>query len=179
MEFKVSREDAKTRRRNKRLFLAGCVVCLTLTVPAIEAVIRGRETQVSQASLFARNYHLVPAPQKAALRDTEFPFDSNWRLSVGSGVPSTDIALHVLKEELRTRFNITLREDSPAASSPAVMLEIKPASVVIGEALDRERDVLAREAYRIELSPRQVRIVANATPGLLYGVETLVQLLKP
>ena len=58
-------------------------------------------------------------------------------------------------------------------------LEIQSGSVTIGEALDRERDVLAREAYRIELSPRQVRIVANAPPGLLYGVETLVQLLKP
>ncbi len=100
-------------------------------------------------------------------------------MRIGNGVPSGDIALQVLKEELQTRFKIALREDSPAAQSPAVSLEIQPASVTIGEALDRERDVLAREAYRIELSPRQVRIVANAPPGLLYGVETLVQLLKP
>ncbi len=93
----------------------------------------------------------------------EFPFDSTWRLRIGNGVPSGDIALQVLKEELQTRFKIALREDSPAAQSPAVSLEIQPGSVTIGEALDRERDVLAREAYRIELAPQQVRIVANAS----------------
>ncbi|MGH9848993.1 MAG: glycoside hydrolase family 20 zincin-like fold domain-containing protein [Blastocatellia bacterium] len=155
------------------------IVCLNLIAPAIEALTQGRVTEATRSSLFARNYNVVPAPQTAVLRDTEFPFDSTWRLSVGAGVPSGDIALQVLKEELQTRFKIALREGTSAAGAPAVSLEIQPASVTIGEALDRDRDVLAREAYRIELAPRQVRIVANASPGLLYGVETLAQLLKP
>ena len=140
---------------------------------------RGPGDRSRAGSLFARDYHLVPAPQKVVLRETEFPFDSTWRLRIGNGVPSGDIALQVLKEELQTRFKIALREDSAAAQSPSVSLEIQSGSVTIGEALDRERDILAREAYRIELSPRQVRIIANAPPGLLYGVETLIQLLKP
>jgi hypothetical protein len=122
---------------------------------------------------------VVPAPQRAALKDGEFPFDSSWRLIVGKGIQSGDIALEVLKEELNTRFRIVLQEGSAAPNIRAMHLEIQPGSVAIGEALDRERDVIAREAYRIELAPQRIRIVANASPGLLYGVETLVQLLKP
>lgn len=135
--------------------------------------------QAAPSPLFSRNYAVVPAPQQAALRDEEFPFDSSWRLIVGKGIQSGEIALDVLKEELNTRFRIGLQEGSAASKIPAVHLEIQPGSVTIGEALDRERDVLAREAYRIELAPQRIRIVANASPGLLYGVETLVQLLKP
>ena len=161
------------------VLLGAVVVGMSLTTPVIEAVTQGRVAEASRPSLFARNYTVVPAPQTAVLRESEFPFDSSWRLSVGAGIPSNDIALQVLKEELQTRFKIALREGAPAGGAPAVSLEVRPASVTIGEALDRERDVLAREAYRIVLAPQQVRIVANAPPGLLYGVETLVQLLKP
>jgi hypothetical protein len=51
--------------------------------------------------------------------------------------------------------------------------------VLVGEALDKDRHILAEQAYRIELSPKAIRITANASPGLFYGVETLVQMLKP
>lgn len=135
--------------------------------------------QAAPSPLFSRNHAVVPAPQQAALRGGEFPFDSNWRLIVGKGVQAGDIALEVLKEELQTRFRIVLREDAAAPDIPAVHLDIQPASVTLGEALDREREALAREAYRIELAPQRIRIVANASPGLLYGVETLAQMLKP
>jgi hypothetical protein len=135
--------------------------------------------QSAQSSLISRGHAVVPAPQRAALKDAEFSFDSSWRLITGKGVQSGDIALETLKEELRDRFRIALKEGSATSDTPALQLEVQPASVAIGEALDREREVLAREAYRIELAPRQIRIVANASPGLLYGVETLVQMLKP
>jgi hexosaminidase len=138
-----------------------------------------RSSLTAQSTLFARNYAAVPAPQRVTLRDGEFPIDSTWRLIVGKGVSPDDIALEILKEELQTRFRIALQMGASVADAPVVLLEIQPASVVIGEALDRDRGVLAREAYKIELAPRQVRIVANESPGLLYGVETLVQLLKP
>ncbi len=133
----------------------------------------------AQSSLFARNYTVVPAPQNVALRSEEFQFNSTWRLIIGKGVSSDNIALEILREELQTRFRIALPMSSSAADGPVVLLEIQPASVAIGEALDRDRDVLAREAYKIELAPRSIRIVANASPGLLYGVDTLVQMLKP
>src|SRR5262245_18071478 len=110
------------------------IVCLSLKAPVIDAVTQGQEPEDSRPSLFARNYHVVPAPRVAALRAAEFPFDSTWRLSVGAGVESNDIAIQVLREELQTRFKIALRDGSSGGA--AVSLEIRPDSVTIGEALD-------------------------------------------
>jgi len=156
------------------------LLAILLTAPIV--FIPSRMTVSSlpaQSSLFARNYTVIPAPQKVALRGEEFQFNSTWRLILGHGVSSDNIALEILREELNTRFRLALQIGASDADDPVVLLEIQPASVAIGEALDRDRSVLSREAYKIELAPRQVRIVANDSPGLLYGVETLVQLLKP
>ena len=49
----------------------------------------------------------------------------------------------------------------------------------VGAAQDRDRDVLAQQAYKIDLSRDRVTIAANAPAGLYYGVVTFVQLLKP
>ena len=159
------------------LSLSTLVVFLSLGL--VYPMLNSRARQSTQSPLFSSNHAVVPAPQRTALKDAEFPFDSNWRLVTGKGVQPGDIALEILKEELQARFRIALKEGSAAPDTPALQLEVQPASVVIGEALDREREVLAREAYRIDLAPRRIRIVANASPGLLYGVETLVQMLKP
>ena len=51
-------------------------------------------------------------------------------------------------------------------------------SVEIGKAIDPDRAATAEQAYRLQLAPSGIRITANATAGLLYGVETLVQLVK-
>ena len=68
-----------------------------------------------------------------------------------------------------------------AASSGAGVLRlvISAGAVSIGDALDRDKQALAQQAYRIELKPRAVTITANAAQGLFYGVETLIQLLRP
>jgi hexosaminidase len=166
------------KRMDLRLLpLATLVVILSLGL--VYPIRNSRAQQSAQSSLFSREHAVVPAPQRAVLKDSEFPFDSSWRLIIGNGVQSGDIALEILKEELQARFRIALKEGPAAPDTPALQLEIRPASVAIGEALDREREVLAREAYRIECAPQRIRIVANASPGLLYGVETLVQMLKP
>lgn len=57
-------------------------------------------------------------------------------------------------------------------------MTIRSGSVKIGSTTDRDRDKLAEEAYRLDLSPESIAITANAAPGLFYGAETLVQLVK-
>lgn len=57
-------------------------------------------------------------------------------------------------------------------------MTIRAGSVKIGSTTDRDRDKLAEEAYRLDLSPESIALTANAAPGLLYGAETLVQLVK-
>src|SRR6185436_20921500 len=58
-------------------------------------------------------------------------------------------------------------------------LVIAPNSAMAGPAQDRDRDVLAQQAYKIEITRERVTIAANASAGLYYGVVTFVQLLRP
>ena len=132
------------------------------------------------SSLDARGYAVIPEPQRVALRATDFEFGTGWGIEIGPGVRADDIAVVSLKEDLASRYRLTLngqgRGQSPAQR---VRLAISPGAVAIEEALDRDRAVLAEQAYRIELAPTSVNITANGPQGLFYGVQTLLQLIKP
>jgi hexosaminidase len=125
--------------------------------------------------LFARGYTLIPEPQRVELKGADFRFDSAWRLRLGPGVGANDVAVEGLKEQLARRYQLSLAAEGAAKT---VNLQIRPDSVAVGQATDRDRAALAEQAYRLELSRTSIRITANAPAGLFYGVETLVQLVK-
>jgi len=131
--------------------------------------------------LHARGYTVLPAPQQVKLREHDFRFDRNWRLQLGTGVPPSDIAVGSLKDELASRNHLVLAAGSSggARDEGVLQLSVAPDSVAVGDATDREKDALTGQAYRITLAPRHVTITGNSLTGLFYGVQTLVQLLKP
>ncbi|MGO8789922.1 MAG: glycoside hydrolase family 20 zincin-like fold domain-containing protein [Terriglobia bacterium] len=128
--------------------------------------------------LFARGYTVIPSPQKVTLGGQDFEFAASWRLELGPGVKADDIAVESLKEELQERFHLVLAEAKGKGGS-TLKLAIDPHAVEVGEATDREKSALAEQAYRIKLTPTETTITGNAATGLFYGVQTLVQLLKP
>ncbi|MCZ2148850.1 MAG: beta-N-acetylhexosaminidase [Bryobacterales bacterium] len=126
--------------------------------------------------LLARGYTVTPQPQVAKLSAGEFVFSPDWKLEL-QGVSPADAALEMLRQEFAERFHRTL---SPSSSGAGVLrLVIAPGSASVGKAQDRERDVLARQAYKLDLGSNRIVISANAPAGLYYGVATLAQLLKP
>ena len=126
--------------------------------------------------LAARGYTVIPEPRNVALSSGDFRFGPDWRIELGPGVPPADVAVQSLREDLLSRFRLQLQ---PQGAAGVVRLAIESGSVAIGPALDRDKSALAEQAYQMDLSPTEVRITANAATGLFYGVETLVQLLKP
>ena len=116
--------------------------------------------------LFARGYTVLPQPREVTLKDNDFRFGSNWRVLIGSGVRAGSTAVEELKEKAATQ------------SHGSIELEIRPGSVTPGPTQDVDRDAIAAQAYRLELAPARIRILANAEPGLFYGVQTLLQLRK-
>ena len=148
----------------------GCVLCAILNLLPLCA-----QNTSTQSTLAVRGYTVLPEPQKVTLARGDFNFGSGWRLQPGAGIRPSDAAAATLSEDLSTRFGIRF---DPRGSAGVVRLEILPGAVTVGQALNRDRQALAREAYRIELSSREVRITANGAAGLFYGAETLVQLLK-
>ncbi len=128
------------------------------------------------STLYVRGYTLVPEPQKAALKGTDFQFDNTWRLGLGQGVKANDIAPEILREQLNERYGASV---TLGGGDKVIELVMRPDSVQIGEATDPDKAAVKEQAYRVELDQQRIRITANAAPGLFYGVETLVQLIKP
>jgi hypothetical protein len=138
----------------------------------------GRAERVSP--LYARGYAAIPEPQKVLLSGRDFLFADGWQLELGRGVEPRDIAVESLKEDLKSRDQIVLTERREASANVGVLhLAISPRSVEIGEAADADKNLLAEQAYRIDLRPTRIDITANAPTGLFYGVQTLLQLVKP
>ena len=152
--------------------------CLFLIIAILIAARAGTAGTVSP--LCARGYNVVPEPQQVTLRGGDFTFSDVWRLELAPRVDPKDVAVQSLKEDLKSRFGVTLSVVSgKRIKSQTVRLAILPYSVAIGQAADSDKNVLAEQAYKIELAERAVNITANARPGLFYGVQTFLQLLKP
>ncbi|MGB8480890.1 MAG: glycoside hydrolase family 20 zincin-like fold domain-containing protein [Acidobacteriaceae bacterium] len=126
--------------------------------------------------LFARGYTVVPEPQKVSLDGSDFTFNQAWQLKIDNGVAKDDVAVDALREGLASRFNV--RMGAAGGKGGTLTLRIQPGSVPIGTALDSSKGSLEQQAYRIDLHREAITITANASTGLFYGVETLLQLLR-
>ncbi len=130
----------------------------------------------SPSALYLRGYTVVPPPQVLELKSADFAIDDGWRVESGEGARAGDVALETLKEQLAERNGLTL---ATHGKGKLIELLIHRGAVEVGSATDRNKAALVEQAYRLELAPEHIRLTANAPPGLLYAVETLVQLIKP
>jgi len=119
--------------------------------------------------LRARGWALLPAPRTVTLLKGQVRLDANWRLG-RAGVKADDIAVRTLRGELAREHGLKLAEG--AGDGGVVRLRLTDGAVKTGAA-----DAVRRQAYRITIAPKQVEVVANAPPGMFYGVQTLLQLL--
>ena len=156
---------------------------LLIAAGALLAVTTIRAAAVSP--LFARGYTVVPEPQKVGLGDRDFRLSDHLALRLEAGVKASDGAVEALRQDLEARFGVRLeRQAKPtgletgAPGAPSIRLAIIPKSVEIGDATDSDKEAVAQQAYKLELAAEAIRISANASPGLFYGVQTLIQLIK-
>ncbi len=150
-----------------KAFLAAAVVTIFCCGAAAQTV----------SSLFARGYTVIPEPQKTTLAGGDFNFGSQWRLRTDKSVNTGDITAETLRDQLSNRFHVSLNGEGK--SEGVLTLRIAAGSVAIGKVQDVNHAAIQEQAYKIDLHPGSIMITANAPTGLFYGVETLVQLLRP
>jgi len=127
--------------------------------------------------LYGRGYTVIPEPQNVTLGGGDFRFGDGWELALGKGVPPNDVAVESLRDGLATRFAVSLARTG-GRETRVIRLALGANSVEIGAAADGDKQALAEQAYKLVLAPGGISITANASAGLFYGVETLVQLIK-
>jgi hypothetical protein len=123
--------------------------------------------------LASRGYAVLPQPQRVELGARDFRFGPAWSVQ-REGVAANHIAVRGLADGLKSRFHLP---GPGGTGATQIKLSITPASVSIGEARDSDKAAIAAQAYRLNLAPGRIAIVANAAPGLFYGVQTLLQLI--
>ncbi len=122
--------------------------------------------------LFLRGYSLIPAPQKVELQNRDIEFSDAWSYDA-SKVAKDHIAVRALLGDLQALQQIELR---PATNQSANVIRLAVNNGAVQTGNDPE---IARQGYRLKLAPGLIEITGNSEQGLFYGVQTLLQLLKP
>jgi len=119
-----------------------------------------------QTELRERGYSLIPAPQQVKLSGPEVIVDEGWGIEPGpegkfsaGWIRDWAVRLHGVSFEGKGKGRVVLR-------------------VVPGTVKGASSDGTAAQAYRLDIADGRVEITGNAEPGLFYGVQSFLQLLK-
>ncbi len=111
-------------------------------------------------------YSLVPAAKKVQLTGREVAVDSRW--GIEPHVDPGEIAIRRLKEGALELHNLRLEGTGPGR----IVLRVVP-----GKVKTTPRPA-SDEAYALKITPQRIEITGNGSSGLLYGVQSLLQLLR-
>ena len=150
-----------------------------VVVPALALSIlagwQGLTYDGTATALWLRGYAILPAPQKVALSGGDFPFGSDWQLQLGPGVASADQPVTTLQNGLRRAhgWDLPTARGGNTRGEKILRFELRPGAAAAGT-----KPAIGRQAYLIELSPTRVTVTGNDQPGLFYGVQSFLQLLR-
>ena len=117
--------------------------------------------------LWARGFSVIPTPQKVELGEGVVVLDGQWHVDGDA----KDIAFRSLLSDAETFQHLELTSGS--GDSKVVRLQVRPGTVTSGAGAE-----IDKQAYLLKIEPQSIEITGNAEPGLFYGVQTLLQLLK-
>lgn len=120
--------------------------------------------------LFLRGYSVIPTPQKVQLEAAEVEFGAGWAYE--SPASSGNSSQRCLVGDLREFHSIDLKRSTPESRS---VVALTVARGTVATPADAE---ISRQSYRLKIAPHRIDIVGNDEPGLFYGVQTFLQLLR-
>jgi hypothetical protein len=120
--------------------------------------------------LWSRGYAVIPTPRSVNLSGGDVEIDGRWVI-VPAGIDAQEISVRTLRRDLAEWHHLNLNA-APQGDS-VIRLSIQPGTTKTGA--DAEID---KQAYRLQIGDRSVEVTGNGAPGLFYGVQTLLQLIK-
>ena len=110
-------------------------------------------------------YSLIPAAQKVVLTGREISVDSTW--GIEPHVDPGEIAVRRLRDGALALHNLGFEATGPGR----IVLRVARGAVA------GTPPPTSDEAYALKIAPQRIEITGNANPGLLHGVQSLLQLL--
>jgi len=118
--------------------------------------------------LRSNGFSLIPAPQEVELTGEIITIDNGW--AIETKLDESSMALKRLQSGAMEYHGIGFS----GKGTGKIILEIDP-----GTAKNDLSPEHAKQAYQLVIKPGVVKITGNAEAGLFYGVQSLLQLLKP
>jgi len=122
------------------------------------------------SELWKRGHAVIPTPRRVQLAEGEVRLDTNWVVDTGA-LGQGHIAARSLLADLRAFHGLALQPGG--RGSRVIRLRVLPGAVATGAAPE-----IDRQGYRLRLSQELIELTGNGQPGLFYGVQTLVQLVR-
>ena len=112
-------------------------------------------------------YSLIPAAKKVQLTGREIIMDSTW--GVEPKVDPGEISVQWLKEGAIELHSLRFA----GTGTGRIVLRLAPGIVKSAPS------TVSDQAYVLKITPQQIEIIGNSNPGLFYGVQSLLQLIRP
>ncbi|MBN2287734.1 MAG: beta-N-acetylhexosaminidase [Candidatus Glassbacteria bacterium] len=112
-------------------------------------------------------YSLIPAPRQVELAGREVRLGPGWSLECELG--PGHIACRSLVLGLRELHGL----EPAGTGGPAIVLRVAPGTVK-----GTPDPLLNSQGYRLSIGPGRIEVVGEAEPGLFYGVQSLLQLIR-
>jgi len=147
------------------LLLASLLLFMSYMVPAAEGT----------TALFNESIYLIPHPQEIILDGEDFILGRELTIVLDKNASDQDrFAATELAAQLKKEWGVRKADISSTASGNSIILTHKEVSKDI-TGLPKKK---AMQAYHLTAGADQVVIRAKGEPGLFYGTQTLLQIIK-
>ena len=119
--------------------------------------------------LRSNGYSLIPAPQQIEISGTNIIIDQSWKVNVGTG--GTKVPYSGLVKGAESLLNLSF----DGSGSKEIVLTVSD-GLLDKLVTDKE---LAKQGYKLTITADRVEVTGNSEMGLYYGVQSLLQLLRP
>ncbi|MEQ8552090.1 MAG: beta-N-acetylhexosaminidase [Cyclobacteriaceae bacterium] len=119
--------------------------------------------------LRSNGYSLIPAPQQIEISGTNIIVDQSWKVNVGTG--GTKVSYSGLVKGAESLLNLSF----DGSGSKEIVLTVSD-GLLDKFVADKE---LAKQGYKLTITADRVEVTGNSEMGLYYGVQSLLQLLRP
>ncbi|HRE52756.1 MAG TPA: beta-N-acetylhexosaminidase [Flavitalea sp.] len=166
---------------SRRKFLRASGLMTTAALLSVEQLlaaieknqaVKGWDSGSSKQSIIndlrSKGYSLIPAPQQLKLTGNDIVVDKTWAAALTPGKGAR--ALSSLHTGVASLHSLNLAK----TGANRIVLELKAGTIK-----EKLESSLLKQAYHLQISPNQIRIAADDEAGLFYGVQSLLQLLRP
>lgn len=118
-----------------------------------------------------RQVNIIPKPTSVSVKDGVFLLNQKTKILASSpeSLPIANMLVDEINNSLGNKLQVYGKDADNANNS--IIFKLDPAAIV-------DKD-MGDGAYSMQVTPKQITIVANKPRGLFYGLQSLLQLMEP